>query len=221
VIPGFAREPAASVLRDLHACAAVEDALARERVRAREAEIGGRIGSGERYELYGAAPPLAVSPAVGELLYVLALARRPQLAIEFGTSHGSSAIYLAAALRDAGAGRLVTAELLPEKADAARRNLAAARLGELVEIRVGDALATLADVEGAVDLLFLDGRNDRYLDVLRMLEPALAANALVLADLSAGDPDLLPYLEHVRGEGSYRSQRLLGEAGLEVSVRTP
>ena len=69
-------------------------------------------------------------------------------------------------------------------------------------------------------MLFLDGRNDLYLDVLHMLEPALAPAALVLADLSADDPDLAPYRAHVRAEGSaYRSQRLLGESGLEVSFR--
>ena len=115
----------------------------------------------------------------------------------------------------------MSAELLPEKAEAAGANLAAAGLAGLVEIRSGDALETLRDVGGPVDLVFLDGRNDLYLDILRLLEPALAEHALVLADLSAGDPDLVPYLEHVRGERGYHSQRMLGEAGLEVSVRTP
>jgi predicted O-methyltransferase YrrM len=221
VIAGIARDPVAAVLRDLRAYAEVEDERARERVRMREAELGTRLATPERYALYGAGPPLAVSPEVGELVYVLTLARRPRRAIEFGTSHGISTIYLAAALRDTGIGGLLSAELVPEKAEAARTNLAAADLAGVAEIRIGDALETLRDVEGPVDLVFLDGRNDLYLDVLRLLEPALAEHALVLADLSAGDPDLVPYLAHVRGEGSYRSHRMLGEAGLEVSVRTP
>jgi predicted O-methyltransferase YrrM len=217
----FARDPAASVLRTLRAYAAVEDERARERVQAREAELGARIGTGEKYALYGAAPPLAVSPQVGEALYLLTRARRPLTAVEFGTSHGISAIYLAAALRDAGAGSLVSSELLGEKAEAARANLVAAELDDLVEIRVGDALETLRDVLRPVELVFLDGRNDLYLDVLRLLEPALAADALVLADLSAGDPDLEPYLDHVRGEGSgYVSLTMPLGAGLEVSLRS-
>jgi predicted O-methyltransferase YrrM len=219
VIARYAAEPAASTLRALRATGEVEDALARERVRAREAELGGRLATAERYAVYGAAPPLAVSPAVGELLYALALTRRPRLAVEFGTSHGISAIYLAAALRDAGAGSLISAELLPEKAQAARANLAAAGLADLVEVRTGDALATLHGLP-EIDLLFLDGRNDLYLDVLRMLEPVLAADALVLADASAGDPDLVPYFAHVRARaGGYRSQAMLGASGLEVSFR--
>jgi predicted O-methyltransferase YrrM len=209
------REPVASVLRQLHALAAVEDALARERIREREAEVGARVTNAERYALYGAAPPLAVSRAVGDLLYALTCVRRPSSAVEFG----ASTIYLAAALRDVGGGFLVSTELLAEKASAASANLAAAGLGDLVELRVGDARETLRDVGGPVDLLFLDGRNDLYLDVLRLLEPVLAPDALVLADLSAGDPDLAPYLDHVRdADGAYRSLTLLPEPGLEVSV---
>jgi predicted O-methyltransferase YrrM len=214
------RDPVASVLRTLRAYASVEDERARERVQAREAELGARVTTAEKYALYGAAPPLAVSPQGGDLLYVLTRARRPLSAVEFGTSHGISAIYLAAALRDAGAGSLVSSELLPEKAEAARANLVAAELDDLVEIRVGDALETLRDVLRPVELVFLDGRNDLYLDVLRLLEPALAHDALVLADLSADDPDLVPYLSYVRGEGSgYASLTVPFGAGLEVSLR--
>lgn len=216
----LAREPIASVLRELRAYALVEDARARQRIRVREAELGARVTNAERYALYGAAPPLAISPAVGELLYALTRSRRPRIAIEFGASHGISTIYLAAALRDSGTGFLVSTELLTEKAEAARANLAAAQLDAIVEVRAGDALATLREVRGPVDLVFLDGRNDLYLDVLRLLEPVLAPAAVVLADLSAGDPDLVPYLDHVRDAGgAYSSLTLLAEPGLEVSLR--
>jgi predicted O-methyltransferase YrrM len=213
-------DPVVSVLRDLRVYAEVEDRRARDRVRAREAEVGSRVSNAERYELYGAAPPLAVSPEVGELLYVLTRARRPLAAVEFGASHGISTICIAAALCDAGAGSLITTELVAEKAQAARANLAAAEVGGVVEVRVGDARETLRDVRGPLELVFLDGRNDLYLDVLRLLAPRLAPSALVLADLSAGDPDLVPYLEHVRDGGDYTSQTLHGDAGLEISVRT-
>jgi predicted O-methyltransferase YrrM len=216
----LARDPVASLLRELRAYAAVEDERARERIRLREAELGARVGTAEKYALYGAAPPLAVSPQVGELLYVLTRARRPLSAVEFGTSHGISTIYLAAALSDGGAGSLVSTELLAEKAESARANLVAAQLDGVVEIRVGDALETLRDVPGPVELVFLDGRNDLYLNVLRLLEPALAPDAMILADLSADDPDLLPYLDYVRDDGSgYASFTVPLGAGLEVSLR--
>ncbi|HST33536.1 MAG TPA: hypothetical protein VLJ80_08465 [Solirubrobacteraceae bacterium] len=47
----------------------------------------------------------------------------------------------------------------------------------LVEVRAGEALRTLDELPSGVDLLFLDGRNDLYLDVLRLVEPRLASGA--------------------------------------------
>ena len=45
----LARDPAASVLRNLRAYAVVEDEHARERVRARQAELGARVSTAEKY----------------------------------------------------------------------------------------------------------------------------------------------------------------------------
>jgi predicted O-methyltransferase YrrM len=142
--------------------------------------------------------------------------------VEFGCSLGLSTIFLAAGLRDNndGAGSLITTELLSGKAKTARENLTEAGLDDLVELRLGDALQTLANLTEPVDLLFLDGRNDLYLPVLRLLEPRLAPDALVAADLSVEDPDLLPYLEHVRERAQgYFSINLPLDAGVELSVR--
>ncbi len=207
------------VLDRLHARARAEDEQAKQRVRAREAQLGERLAQAERYELYGDAP-LAIKREVGELLYVLALSRRARRVVEFGASLGVSSVYLAAAVRDCGGGSLITTELRPSKAEIARRNLADTGLAELVELRVGDARQTLADLEGPVDLLFLDGRNDLYLPVLCVIEPSLARDALVVAELSADDPDLRPYLEHVRdpGHGSFSTCVPLDD-GVELSAR--
>ncbi len=43
---------------------------------------------------------LAISPAYGRFLYMMARARNATRIVEFGTSMGVSTIYLAAALRD-------------------------------------------------------------------------------------------------------------------------
>jgi predicted O-methyltransferase YrrM len=211
-------EPVAGVLDRLFSLAEEEDPLAKERVSRREAELGRRLGQAEKYEVYGDRPPLAISREVGQLLYILAMSRRPQRIVEFGASLGISTIHLAAAIRDEGQGSLITTEMLPAKAQAARANLAAAGLDDLVELRVGDAVQTLRDLDGSVDLVFLDGRNDLYLEVLRLLQPHLSPGALVVADLSHDDPDLIAYLKHVRGHDTYTSTCLPLDAGLEISV---
>ncbi len=219
-MPSTLSDPAVSaVLQRLHAAAEAEDGPAKQRVAAREAELGERLSQAQRYEIYGGAP-LAIKREVGAVLYLLTVSRRPRWVVEFGASLGLSTLYLAAAIRDCGGGSLVTTELLPDKAQATRGNLAAAGLEDLVELRVGDALDTLRDLEGGVELLFLDGRNDLYLQVLRLVEPRLAENALVAADLNTDDPDLTPYLDYVRDPiNGYFSTEVPLDAGLELSVR--
>ena len=146
----------------------------------------------DRGAIYGLAP-LSITPEVGELLYVLAMAARARTIVEFGASLGFSTIHLAAAARDLGGARVITTEMEPEKARLARQNLADAGLDDLVDLREGDALSTLADVDEG-DLLFLDGWNNLYLPVLDLLDPALSTGALVVADLSAGRSGAGPLL---------------------------
>jgi predicted O-methyltransferase YrrM len=206
------------VLDDLRRLAETEDPAAIARMRAHERQLGKRVYGRERAAVYGAAP-LSIKPEVGELLYVLALARRPGTIVEFGASLAYSTIHLAAAVRDAGEGVVITTEIEPDKARVARENLADAGLDDLVDLREGDALETLQDVR-RVDLLFLDGWNNLYLPVLDLLEPALTPGALVIADLSAGDAEQIPYCERMDDpETGYVSVEVPLDAGVVVSVR--
>lgn len=170
---------------------------------------------------------IPVSPDAGRFLYTLARATKAGTVVEFGTSLGISTIYLAAAVRDRGAGTVITTELNPGKVQRARENLRAAGLLEHVDVREGDALETLKDipgkdVAGGVTLLFLDGWKKLYLPVLKLLEPALEPGALVAAD----DLDLFPevhkpYLAYVRNlANGYVSVEVPIGDRLELSVRT-
>lgn len=212
--------PAVSAVLDrLYEVVAAQDGPAKQRVRHREAELGKRLGQERRYELYGDAP-LAITREVGNILNLLTVASRPRTVVEFGSSLGISTLFIASALRDCG-GRMITTELLAGKADAARGNLQEAGLGDLVELRVGDARETLRDLEDTVEMVFLDGRNDLYLEILRLLEPRLATHAVVAADLNVEDPDLLPYLRYVGTPANgYLSVSVPLDAGVELSVRT-
>jgi predicted O-methyltransferase YrrM len=137
---------------------------------------------------------LAVSPSYGRFLYALARATRAKRIVEFGTSMGVSTIYLAAALRDNGGGHLIGSELEPAKAARARAHLDAVGLLDLVDVREGDALDTLQDVAGEVDLLLIDGAWPLYLPVLKLVEPHLRTGAIVLAENAFAQD----YLDHVR-----------------------
>ncbi len=162
---------------------------------------------------------LAISPAYGRFLYALARARNATRIVEFGTSMGVSTIYLAAALRDNGGGHLIGTELEPGKVARARANLDAAGLADLVEIRAGDALETLKDVGGDVDVLLIDGAWSLYLPILRLVEPRLKPGAVVLGE-NAFDESFRGYIRDPAN--GYLSQPLdIDEGrGNEFAVRT-
>jgi predicted O-methyltransferase YrrM len=109
--------------------------------------------------------------------------------VEFGTSFGVSTISFAAAMKDNGGGLVIGSELEPSKVAKANQHLAEAGLSQFAEIRPGDAMQTLRDVGGMVDLLFLDGWKLMYPDVLKLLMPSLRQGAVVLADDVALFPD--------------------------------
>jgi predicted O-methyltransferase YrrM len=165
---------------------------------------------------------IPVGPETGRLLYQMARARPARLIVEFGLSFGLSTIYLAAAVKDNGMGRVITTELEPTKIKRARENLREAKLLDHVEIREGDATKTLAKIEGEIDLVFLDGWKDLYLPVLKLIEPRLATGALVVADdLDIMPEALKPYLKHVRNpDNGYVSVELPLGDGLELSQWT-
>lgn len=161
--------------------------------------------------------PLAVSRETGALLYMLARSTNARTIVEFGTSFGISTLHLAAALRDNGGGRLITTEFEPSKVARARANIAAGGLSDLVEIREGDALETLAhDLPTPIDLVLLDGAKGLYPDILALLEEGLRPGALILADNADWSPE---YLARVRSPAQgYLSVAFASEVELSMRI---
>lgn len=159
---------------------------------------------------------LPVSRQTGELLYMLARSSGARTIVEFGTSFGISTLYLAAALRDNGGGRLITSEFEPSKVARARQNLKDGGLLDLVEIRVGDALETLSvDLPDTIDMLLLDGAKSLYPEILALVESRLRPGALVIADNADYCPE---YLQHIRSpSGGYISMPF--DEDVELSMR--
>ena len=103
-------------------------------------------------------PAIAVTPAQGKLLYLLARVHGTRSILELGTLGGYSTIWLARALP--GDGHLITLEAEARYAEVARANIARAGIEDRVELIVGpaaDALrAFVAQRRGPFDLIFID-----------------------------------------------------------------
>jgi len=114
-------------------------------------------------------PSIDVTPNQGKFLHLLARVQGAKRILEIGTLGGYSTIWLARGLPSDG--RLITLEFDPKHAAVAQSNIARAGLSEVVEIRLGAAADSLAQLhkEAAMpfDLIFIDAdkpNNSVYLE---------------------------------------------------------
>ncbi|WP_437591364.1 O-methyltransferase [Sorangium sp. So ce1000] len=166
---------------------------------------------------------LALGHDQGAFCYLTARALRASTIVEFGTSFGVSTLWLAAAVRDNGGGRVIGTELVPEKARRAQANLEEAGLASFAEIRVGDATETLRADLGEVDFMLNDGFPLRALDVLKLVAPALRPGAVVVTDnVGVFKADYRDYVAYVRDpRHGFASMTVPFRSGTEYSVRQP
>jgi predicted O-methyltransferase YrrM len=207
----------ATVLDRMYAESKNQMSLLRERVGDFERPMSAQERADAMSEFY-----IPVTPEAGRLLYALVRATRPTTVVEFGMSFGISAVHLASAVRDNGIGRVVTTELSAPKIAAAKQTFAETGLDDLITILEGDALSTLAGLDGPVGFVLLDGWKDLYLPVIELLEPRLSTGALVVADNTSA-ADTQPYLDRVRNpdNGYVGFNFLVRESdSMEISCRT-
>jgi predicted O-methyltransferase YrrM len=114
-------------------------------------------------------PPIDVSPSQGKLLSLISQMAGAKRILEIGTLGGYSTIWMARTLP--ADGKIVTLELDPHHAQVASANFALAGLEEKVDLRLGNALEQLAqlDQEGTepFDLIFIDADKPNNPDYLR------------------------------------------------------
>jgi len=124
------------------------------------------------------------------LITLMVRATGARRAVEIGTFLGYGAISIARGLPENG--KLTCCELNENYAARAREHLEHAGLADRVEIRVGPAIETLAQLDdGALDFAFIDadkvGYPDYYEGCLRLLRP----NGLIMLDNTLREGDVL------------------------------
>jgi predicted O-methyltransferase YrrM len=152
-------------------------------------------------------PAIQVSATQGKLLEVLVRMTRAQRVLEIGTLGGYSAIWIAGALPPGGS--LITLELEPHHAEVARANVARAGLAGVVDIRVGPALESLAQLVAAggapFDLVFIDAdkqNNAAYL--ARALELTAPGSTIIVDNVVRGGQIADPAASEARVIGARR-----------------
>jgi predicted O-methyltransferase YrrM len=116
----------------------------------------------------------------GRLLATLVTGLAPRRVVEVGTAIGYSTLHMARAL--GGEGRIVTLERDPVRIAQARGYWERAGVGERIELVEGDALTSLARLDGPFDLVFLDASKTEVEPYLELLEGKLADRCLLVVD---------------------------------------
>ncbi|MDE3195941.1 MAG: O-methyltransferase [Acidobacteriota bacterium] len=129
-------------------------------------------------------PAIHVSVNQGKLLYLLARMTRAHRILEIGLLGGYSTTWLGRALP--ADGRLISLEYEPKHAEVARKNLAAAGIADLVEIRVGDAAVTLQSMVDAGEppfgFIFIDADKTGYPRYLELALKLSVPGTVIVAD---------------------------------------
>jgi len=167
---------------------------------------------------------LPVGPEVGWFLHSLILAKRPARILELGTSYGYSTLFLADAARQIGA-TLITTDLADYKQAEARANIERAGLADVVDFRLGDAVALIHADPGPFDLVLLDIWKDLYVPCLDAFYPKLSDEGIVAADNmiepEMAREDVRKYRAAIRALPDMQTALLPIGSGIELSVKWP
>jgi predicted O-methyltransferase YrrM len=138
-------------------------------------------------------PHINVTPNLGKFLWLLARIQGARNILEIGTLGGYSTIWLARALPPDG--KLITLEVDPKHAEIAGANIARAGLTNLVELRLGKALDSLAQIaaekRGPFDLIFIDADKPSNPDYFAWALKLSRRGSLIIVDNVVRDGEVI------------------------------
>jgi len=140
-----------------------------------------------------------VPPETGRFLALMLAASPGGTALEIGTSAGYSALWLALACRETGR-KLVTFEVLGEKVRLASETIAAAGIGDVVELVCADAREKVKAYD-QVSFCFLDCEKEYYLECYEAVIPQMVRGGLLVADNAINlAAQLKPFLDRANSD---------------------
>jgi caffeoyl-CoA O-methyltransferase len=160
------------------------------------------------------APQMMSALAEARLLEALIVVGGARHVLEIGTFTGVGALSMAAALPSGGT--VTTLEVDPEIAAVARRHIDASPHGHRVELIVGDALDTIAGLDGPFDLVYMDAWKADYPAYYDAVAPKLAERGVIVADNLFRGGDALD--STAEDEGTVGIRKFATQVQLDVTV---
>lgn len=121
-----------------------------------------------------------IPPETGKFIALLAATAPEGTYLEIGTSAGYSTLWLALACKELGR-KLVTFEVLEEKAGLAKETFKVAGVENVVKLVRGDARQHLENYRD-ISFCFLDAEKNVYYDCYKKIVPNMVKGGLLVAD---------------------------------------
>jgi len=125
-------------------------------------------------------PQHSISPNQGKFLQILVKLCAAKNILEIGTLGGYSTIWLARALPSNG--KVISIELNSKYAEVAQNNINNAGVQDKVELRVGEALEVLKEIEDTFDMVFIDAHKPSYIQYFEWVLKHAHPGTLIVAD---------------------------------------
>ena len=116
----------------------------------------------------------------GKLLKMISLMIKPKNILEIGTYTGYSAICFSKGLQDGG--KIVSIDSNEEIAYIARKYFKKAKLEDVIDFHIGDALEIIPELDMEFDLVFIDGSKNQYTQYYKLIIDKLKPGGYILAD---------------------------------------
>ena len=172
---------------------------------------------------------LAIGRNTGIFYNILLQSMATKKILEIGMSAGYSTIWFADAISKKPNGKIITIDQDKKKIEQAKRNFEDAGVGDLIEIRHGDALEVLSDISNesnsaeSLDFVFIDADKERYIQYFDAVLPLVKPGGIIGAD-NILFPERFQkftnlYVKHVRENPSIRSVTIPIDNGEELSLK--
>jgi caffeoyl-CoA O-methyltransferase len=128
----------------------------------------------------GSAAVMLTTADQAALLTTLTRLISAKRAVEIGTFTGFSALAIARGLADDG--QLICLDVSDEWTSIGRRYWERAGVADKIDLRIGDAHQSAAELDGEFDLAFVDADKPGYIEYFEHLVPRIRPNGLLLFD---------------------------------------
>lgn len=172
---------------------------------------------------------LAVTRKIGLFYNILLRSNKAKKILEIGTSAGYSTLWFAEAISSVKDGKIITIEQDEKKIARAKKNFDEAGVSHLIEIKHGNALEILPEIQEKFastekfDFVFIDADKERYIQYFDLVFPMLKTGGLIGADNILWPEKYVsfiePYLEYVKNNPKVRSITIPIDNGEELSLK--